>query len=99
VVNNTTTAVVNNTVNIQKQNQTTSTSNKTQNSSYDTSTQTKTIQNDSVAAPDRYQNVRAVWISKDEAASVNLDELLEIRNYGCICQGESFLFSKLTQLS
>ncbi|CDG64787.1 transglutaminase domain-containing protein [Methanobacterium sp. MB1] len=77
VVNNTTTAVVNNTVNIQKQNQTTSTSNKTQNSSYDTSTQTKTIQNDSVAAPDRYQNVRAVWISKDEAASVNLDELLK----------------------
>lgn len=76
-IQNTTTKVVNDTETNQQENQTAETSNSIQNSSSDDSNGSENIQNYTAAASDGYQNVHALWISADEALSVNLSELLK----------------------
>lgn len=76
-IQNTTTTVVNDTETNQQENQTAGTSNSIQNSSSDDSNGTENIQNYNAAASGGYQNVHALWISADEASSVNLSELLK----------------------
>jgi membrane-bound lytic murein transglycosylase len=76
-IQNTTTAVVNDTVISQQENQTSETSNNTLNSSSDNSNQTDTIQNNSAAASDgTYTNVHGIWLNVDDVNNVNVNELL-----------------------
>ena len=75
-IQNTTTSVVNDSDTNQKLNHTSETINSTQNSSSDNSNRTETIQNNTAAASDGFQNVHALWISADEVSAVNLNELL-----------------------
>ncbi|AXV39417.1 MAG: hypothetical protein CIT02_03365 [Methanobacterium sp. BAmetb5] len=76
-IQNTTTAVVNDTFISQQENQTSDTSNNTQNSSSDNSNQTDTIQNNSAAASDgTYTNVHGIWLNVDDVNNVNVNELL-----------------------
>ncbi len=76
IIQNTTTSVVNDSDTNQQENQTSETINSTQNSSSDNSNRTETIQNNTAAASDGFQNVHALWISADEVSAVNLNELL-----------------------
>jgi transglutaminase-like putative cysteine protease len=76
-IQNTTTAVVNDTGTNQQENQTSETSNNTQNSSSEDSNQTETIQNYNAAASDgTYNNVHAIYLNVDDVNNVDVDKLI-----------------------
>ncbi|MDO5836839.1 MAG: putative glycoside hydrolase, partial [Methanobacterium sp.] len=76
-IQNTTTAVVNDSSTNLQQNQTSEPTNITQNSSYQNSNQTDTIQNYTAAAADgTYNNVHGLWLNVDDVNNVNVNELI-----------------------